>query len=352
MMTGSLLSALAGDPEIEALLSDEAQLQSMLVFERALAEAEADASLISSDAAAAISAGIDRLPLDWDDLAQGMAKDGVVVPALIRQLRVAVGEMHAGAAHLGATSQDVLDTALALQLSKIIPILTGRIAALVTALEAIASTSGTQMLMAHTRMQAAFSITVAEKVRTWLEPLERHRAALAAIRKDVLVIQLGGPVGDRSSFNGKGDEIARGLAQRLDLGLASPWHSTRDPIVAFGSLLSLLTGSIGKFGADVAILAQTEVGAVVLTDGGGSSAMPHKSNPVSAEVLVALARYNAGLTGTLHQALVHENERSGAAWTLEWLALPQMLITAGASLRLANQLARHMHLVGADRPPA
>ena len=115
-------------------------------------------------------------------------------------------------------------------------------------------------------------------------------------------------------------------------------QATRDPIIALGSLLAQISGSLGKLGMDVTLLAQNEVGAVRLEGGGGSSAMSHKSNPVNAEVLVALARYNAGLAGTLNQALIHENERSGAAWTLEWLTLPPMLVTTGASLRLAALL--------------
>lgn len=133
------------------------------------------------------------------------------------------------------------------------------------------------------------------------------------------------------------------MARLLDLGIAEPWHATRDPIVAFGSLLSLITGSLGKIGADVTLMTQTEVASIKLSGGGGSSTMAHKSNPVNAEVLVALARYNAGLVGTLHQALVHENERSGAAWTLEWLTLPEIIIVTGASLRLAIRLASQIH---------
>jgi 3-carboxy-cis,cis-muconate cycloisomerase len=99
---------------------------------------------------------------------------------------------------------------------------------------------------------------------------------------------------------------------------------------------------------DVTLLAQNEVGAVRLAGGGGSSAMAHKSNPVNAEVLVALARYNAGLVGTLNQAMVHENERSGAAWTLEWLTLPPMLVATGASLRLAGLLLGQLTIVAVD----
>lgn len=334
-----LLDALVGDPETEALLSDAAQLQAMLAFERALAGAESDAGLIGADAAMAISAAIDGFKPDWEGLATGLAQDGVVVPALVQQLRTVVDEQHRKAVHFGATSQDVTDTALILQLAKIIPTFLERLATLQSALKSLGATSGTRPLMAHTRMQAAMPFTVADKLKSWAEPLDRHRAALSAIRLPLLVVQLGGPIADRSSFGGKGDEIARLLGGRLDLGIAEPWHSTRDPIVAFGSLLSLITGALGKFGADVTLMAQTEVAGIKLSGGGSSSAMPHKSNPVNAELLVSLARFNAGLVGTLHQALVHENERSGAAWTLEWLTLPKMLVTTGASLRLANKLA-------------
>jgi 3-carboxy-cis,cis-muconate cycloisomerase len=335
----SLLSALVGDDEVEALLSDAAHLQGMLAFERALAEAEAHAGLIGESAAAAITAAIDRFEPDLDDLAGGFMQDGVVVPGLVRQLRDAVGDPHRLAVHHGATSQDAIDTALVLQLAKIIPIYLDRIASLQAALGALNDRSGKLPVMAHTRMQAALPSTVAEKITIWSDPLERHRQALASIRRQLLVVQLGGPVGDRASFGGKGDAVARELAKRLDLGVAKPWHSTRDPIVAFGSLLSLLTGSLGKFGVDVALLAQTEVAAIELAGGGRSSAMAHKSNPVNAEVLVALARYNAGLVGSLHHALVHENERSGSAWTLEWMTLPAMLVATAAALRLAIELA-------------
>ena len=128
------------------------------------------------------------------------------------------------------------------------------------------------------------------------------------------------------------------MARHLDLGLAEPWQSARDPLIGFAGLLTLLTGTLGKIGADVTLLAQNEIGAVSIAGGGGSSSMAHKSNPVNAEVLVALARYNAGLAGVLQQSMVHENERSGAAWTLEWLALPPLVIASGASLRLAKLL--------------
>ena len=339
-----LLSGLAGDEAVAALLGDDAQLQAMLSIERALAEASAETGFIARADAVAIGKTIDAFVPDWDDLRKGMARDGVVVPALVAQLRSRLPEAQRPALHKGATSQDIIDTALMLQLGEVLALVELRIGELMVQLEALDAEHGGRSLMAHTRMQAALATHWHAKIESWLAPLGRHHRALQAMRPELLVVQLGGPVGDRGSFAGHGDAIAASMAQRLDLGVAAPWHATRDPIVALGSRLALLTGSLGKIGADIALLAQTEVGAVSLVGGGSSSAMAHKSNPVAAEILVALARFNAGLAGTLQQSMVHEYERSGAAWTIEWLTLPQMCETTGASLRLAQQLLRQIRI--------
>ena len=155
-------------------------------------------------------------------------------------------------------------------------------------------------------------------------------------------MQLGGPVGTRTELGPEADAIAGHMARRLGLGPARPWHSQRDAIVELGSWLALVTGSLGKMGQDVALMVQNEVGTARLRGGGTSSAMAHKQNPVPAELLVALARFTAGLGGILNGALVHENERSGAAWTLEWLVLPQMTVASGAALRTALSLVGHL----------
>lgn len=340
----TLLSALTGDPEIENFLSDEAQLGAMLAFERALAEASADCGFVPAEAASAIVAATENFAPDWAELAAGMARDGVVVPALVKQLKRHLAEEHRPALHKGATSQDVIDTALMLQVAKVLGVYETRLSSLLAGLEELAHLHGDTTLMAHTRMQVALPTTWGAKLASWGEPLQRHLRALSGMRRSLLVIQLGGPVGDRGSFEGFGDAIAAGMAKRLDLGLATPWQAQRDPIAALGNLLALIAGTLGKIGADVALLAQNEVAALALEGGGGSSAMAHKSNPVNAEVLVALARQVAGLSGTLNQALVHENERSGAAWTLEWLTLPQMLVSTGASLRLAQKLVEQIRI--------
>lgn len=336
-MSNRLLQALVGDAEFSALFSDGADVAAMLDFERALAQAEADAGVIPGSAAEAIAAACSDFSPDFDALATGFARDGVVVPELVRQLRVAVGEQ-GKFVHFGATSQDAIDTSLVLRLARAITLIEDRLAALGKGFQGLNERFGRQGLMGHTRMQRALPITAGNKIGNWAEPLARQLRALEGMRRSLLVIQLGGAVGTREAFGDKADEVARRLADYLDLGFATPWHTQRDPLVDFASVLSLITGALGKFGADVALLSQNEVGAITLAGGGGSSAMPHKSNPVKAELLVTLARFNAGQVGLLHQALVHEYERSGSAWTLEWMVLPQIVEATGAGLRVANEL--------------
>ncbi|MDQ0304975.1 3-carboxy-cis,cis-muconate cycloisomerase [Ancylobacter polymorphus] len=333
-----LLSALAGDDEMEALFSDDADLSAMLRTESALAAAEAEAGLISPAAAAAIAAGCEAFAPDWERLAAGIARDGVVIPEFVRQLRAAVDAEHAGAVHLGATSQDIIDTSLVCRLKQAVELLDGRLARLTDLLWQLRAVDGALPAMAHTRMQQALPFTAGDRIDTWLRPLRRHHDRLAELLSRLVVVQFGGPIGTRDGLSGQGEAVAAGLAARLGLEPAPCWHSARDGLVEFAAWLALVSGTLGKIGQDIALLAQNEVAGVSLAGGGSSSAMQHKVNPVGAEVLVALARFNAGLAGTLQQAMVHENERSGAAWTLEWLVLPQMAVTTAAALRIALSL--------------
>ncbi|WP_262296992.1 3-carboxy-cis,cis-muconate cycloisomerase [Microvirga sesbaniae] len=333
-----VLQALVGDEAVEAFFSNGAELAAMLRVEAALAEAEAKVGLIGNDAARRIAEVCGAFQPDWGKLAEGLARDGVIVPEFVKQLRAAVGEPHAKAVHLGATSQDIIDTALVLRLKTVIAVLGERLDTLIQSLDGLRRRDGAVRLMAHTRMQQALPFTAADKIDTWLQPLERHREALQDLAPRLLVVQLGGPIGTRGELKGHGDAVADAMAGILCLGLAPSWHSQRDRIGEFGSFLSLLTGTLGKLGQDVALMAQNEVGEVKLATGGGSSAMAHKSNPVPAEVLVTLARFNAGMLGTLHQALVHEGERSGAAWTLEWMVLPPMVISTAAALSRTREM--------------
>ncbi|EWY40693.1 3-carboxy-cis,cis-muconate cycloisomerase [Skermanella stibiiresistens SB22] len=333
-----LLDNLVGDAEVTSLFADDARLDALIAVEAALARASGTTGLIPQEAASRIVELCRDFTPDRARLAEGLARDGVEIPDLIRQLRLAVGEPHAVHAHFGATSQDIIDTAQALAFARLFDLLDARLETLITHLDDWARREGDLPLMAHTRMQRALPFTAAAKLATWTQPLRRHRARLADLRAHALTVQLGGPVGTADSFRGHAPAIIAAMADELGLAATTAWHSERDRIADIGHILARITGSLGKMGQDIGMMAQNEVGEIVLSGGGGSSVMGHKNNPVSAEVLVALARHAAGLQGTLLQAMVHESERSGAAWTLEWMVLPPLAQSTGAALRHALRL--------------
>ncbi len=341
-MTLPFTAALCADAEIETFFAPDAELSAMLDFETALADAQAEAGLIPAEAAAAIATACASFTPDKAALTAGLFKDGVLGPGFVKALRQTLPEEARKYLHFGATSQDITDTALTLRLKPMLLVLDARLAALIGELEALRTSQGSMTLMAQTRMQAALPITVADKIESWLQPLRRHRARLASLAPRLLLIQFGGPVGNRAELGETAEAVVAGLAARLGLGNAPCWHTARDNIVEFGAVLALIAGALGKIGQDAALLAQTENGALKIEGGGTSSAMAHKANPVTAELLVALARYAAGLSGTLTQALVHENERSGAAWALEWFTLPPLAVATGAALREATGLIPRM----------
>jgi len=179
------------------------------------------------------------------------------------------------------------------------------------------------------------------KAAAWLAPLPRHRARLAELKPRLLMVQLGGAAGNLAALGANGITVMEALAGELGLGCpALPWHAQRDMLAELASWLALVTGSLGKLGLDVLLLAQSEVGELREAQGGGSSTMPQKANPVRAEALVTLARRNATLLAGMHQAMPHALERDGAAWQLEWAILPDMAETTAAALAHAGELAR------------
>ena len=339
------LSGLLGDEEMAALIGVDAEIAEMLQFEAALAGAEAENGLIPAAAAQTIAGTLATFRPDMEALKAGTARDGVVVPELVRQIRQAVGEPHAQHVHFGATSQDVVDTALVLRARACLVLLEQRLQALVAAFADLGQKFGGRQMMGYTRMQAALPITVADRIASWRAPLARHLERLETLRRSLLVVQFGGPAGTLDKLDGKGSAVRAALAARLGLGDAPQWHAQRDRVADLANWLSLVTGSLGKFGQDVTLMAQAG-SEIELAGGGTSSALAHKQNPVDAEVLIALARFNAVQLAGIHQALVHEQERSGAAWTLEWMILPPMLIATAASTRGTGNLIKNITAVG------
>jgi 3-carboxy-cis,cis-muconate cycloisomerase len=340
-----LLSSLLGDEETARAFSAASEIAAMIAVERALVEAEVAERVVEPAAARAILTALDSFTPDMGKLKAAVARDGVVVPELVRQIRLGVAEPFREQVHFGATSQDIIDTALMLRLKPIVERFDGLLADLTGHLAALDFRFGGRTLTGVTRMRPAIPIRVSDRVAQWQQPLERYRERLKERSARLLVVQFGGAVGTLDKLGDKAAAVRAGLAARLGLADVPQSHSQRDAIADFASWLSLATGSLGKFGQDVALMALSG-SEIRLSGGGGSSAMPHKQNPVAAEALVALARFNATQLAGMHQALVHEFERSGAAWMLEWLILPQMVTATAAALRLAVVLAGQIESIG------
>ncbi|WP_119274430.1 3-carboxy-cis,cis-muconate cycloisomerase [Taklimakanibacter deserti] len=332
-MTQALHEALWRDEEISRLFSAEAELAAMLDYEVALAKAQAESGLITPDAASAICRLRASFIVDRDKLLSGIKRDGMAVPELVRQLRDALPESHRDALHLRSTSQDVIDTALTLRLKPVLALYEKRLNNILAAIDRLDGEYGALTQMGRTRMQRALPVRVSDRLATWRTPLKRHLDRLAVLAPHLLVLQTGGPVGiDRGPW-------VAALGRELDLGVAPEgWQTARDNLAEFASWLSLVSGTLGKIGQDIALMAQNEIGEVKIEGAGTSSAMHHKQNPVQAELLVAMARFNATQVSGIHHALIHEQERSGAAWALEWMILPGMIETTAAALAMTTDL--------------
>lgn len=342
-LDSALYRALLSDAETAALLSDGSQVASMLAVEAALAEVQGNLGVIPETAARRIAEVAGSTEIAPESLADPTAKAGVPVPGLVAALRKAVGGEAAAFVHWGATSQDILDTATVLQLGQVLDLFDARLARLIALLAAQADAHRATVTLARTRSQQATPTSLGLKIATWMTPLARHRQRLTELRGRVLVLQFGGAAGNLSALDGRGLDVSAALAEKLGLPEpALPWHVQRDGMAELAGWFSLVSGSLGKLGSDLILLGQSEIGEVSAGAGGGSSTMPQKSNPVGAEMLVALARFNATLTGTVHQGLIHNQERDGAAWSLEWLSLPQMAGATGAALNHGLAIAENL----------
>ncbi len=330
-----LLAGLLGDREIAGQFSVQLELQCMVQFELALAKAQGVEGVIRSEASQAIQVALPSFKPDLEKLGQGTTQDGIVPPQLVRQLREHVGEAYAKELHFGGTSQDVTDTSAMMRLRDCVRVLSTRLENLIADFAKLNDEQGNEQAMARTRMQRALPIPFSVRIAAWRSPLEH----LLVTRPTNFPLQLGGASGQLDKFADKAVAVRAAMAE--DLKLTDPkghWHTNRLPMIEIGNWLVAVSGALGKFGQDMVLMAQNEVDEVTFSGAGSSSAMPHKNNPVKAETLVTLARFNAGLIGALHQAQVHEYERSGAAWALEWMLMPQLAVAAGASLRNASEL--------------
>ena len=332
------LAALYGSPAMEALFAPEAGLQAMLDVEAALARAEAKTGLIPKRAVAPIAKACEAARYDLAALGQAGRLAGNLAIPLVKALTAEVAKRDKQAAryvHWGATSQDIIDTGLLLQLRQAMVLLETDLAALDRALAGLARRHRKTLMAGRTWLQQAAPIPFGLKLAGWLGAVRRDRARLRQIRPRLLVLQFGGAVGSLASLGGKGLQVSAALAKDLQLGLpAQPWHGQRDRMVEFAAWLGLLTGNLAKMARDIALLMQTEIGEVYEPAGagkGGSSTMPHKRNPVGCAAVLAAQAQVPGLLAGLYGGMALEHERGLGGWQAEWQSLPMLCkLTAGA----------------------
>ncbi|CAM5590845.1 MULTISPECIES: 3-carboxy-cis,cis-muconate cycloisomerase [Streptomyces] len=327
---------------------DAAFLQALLDAEAALARAQAALGLVPEAAARAVTGAAVADRFDARALAEAARSGGNPVLPLVGALTRAVGEEHGPCVHLGATSQDIMDTAMMLVAVRALgPVLadlerTGR------AFARLAAAHRDTALPGRTLTQHAVPTTFGLKAAGWRALVLDARDRTTAVR-DTLPAQLGGAAGTLAAFGayGANDPAELPAAYARELGLrvpALPWHTLRTPVADLAGCLAFTAGALGKAAVDVLTLSRTEIAEVAEGSGGGSSAMPHKSNPVRSTLIVAAARRAPQLAATLYGSLVAEDERPAGAWHAEWEPLRDLLRLVGGAAHDAAELAEGLRV--------
>ncbi|MFD9280306.1 3-carboxy-cis,cis-muconate cycloisomerase [Streptomyces mirabilis] len=334
---GLLAPGWAGSPAASAT-SDSALLGALLDAEAALTRAQAGLGLAPDAAASAVSA-VAAADLDVRSIALRARGGGNPVIPLVADLTAAVGKEYGPYVHRGATSQDILDTALMLVARRTLDLVLADLERTARALGRLAAAHRDTVMPGRTLTQHAVPTTFGLKAAGWRSLVLDARDRLARLR---LPAQLGGAAGTLAAFTAFGAEDPGALvaAYAGELGLvepALPWHTLRTPIADLAGGLAFTAGALGKTAADVLTLSRTEIAEVAEGSGGGSSAMPHKANPVAATVIAASARRAPGLAATLYGSMVAEDERPAGAWHAEWEPLRELLrLVAGAAHNAAE----------------
>lgn len=342
--------SLAPEP-MAAVFSDRARVQTLLDFEAGLARALADAGVIPNAAVAAIVPQCRVQLYNLDALGEDAAGAGNLALPLVKALTERVARKSPDAAryvHWGATSQDAIDTAFALQLRAALDLFEVNLARLNDELARLALEHRHTLMLGRTSLQPAAPVTFGLKVAGWLSALDRMRDRLWNLREHVLVIQFGGSVGTLASLGLRGLDVAMRLAGELKLGLPElPWHAQRDRVVEAAAALGVLGGSLGKLARDLALMMQAEVAEVAERQALGrvaTSSLPHKRNPVGVAAMLEAALRVPALVSALFSALPQEHERGLGGWQLEWTALPEICLLTSSSLTHAVALVEGLEV--------
>ena len=343
---GAVLGVLYGTEEMRAAVGERAWLACMLEVEAALARAESRLGIIPESAGPAISAAARIEAIDMAALAVSTRNTGYPVVGLVKQLTALAGPEAGRWTHWGATTQDILDTALVLCLRDGLELIGRDLDRLCGALATQARLHRDTVMAGRTHLQHALPVTFGYKVAVWLSPLLTMRERLAQLRPRLLRVQFGGAVGTLASLGDRGLEVAKALAEELALAEPDiPWHVARDGVAEAVSVCGLLCGALGKIATDIMLLMQTEVAEVFEPHApgrGGSSTMPQKRNPIACEYVLAQARGVHALVPQVMAAMADDHERGTGPWQAEALAIPQCFNLTHGALAQALLIAEGM----------
>jgi len=328
-----------GTPRMREVFSDLSLISRYAEVEIALAKAEARCGVIPSEAAREIADKTDVAALDFDLLRRETDIVGYPILPLVHQIAKQCGE--AGRyLHRGATTQDIMDTAVVLQVRAGLQIVEEDIAALRGILADLSSRYRDTPMAGRTHLQQALPVTFGYKTAIWLAMFDRHAERLAQLKPRVLVGQFAGAAGTLASLGDRGFTVQQALCEELGLGVpVATWHVARDSLAEVVNFLALVTGSLGKIALDIMMMASTEFGEVYepfVKGRGASSTMPQKRNPISSELMLAAAKGVRQHAGLMLDAMVQDFERATGPWHAEWMAIPESFVLTAGSLHQAK----------------
>ena len=328
-----------GTPAMREVFSDFSLISRYAEVEIALAKAEARCGVIPVEAAEEITKRTDVSALDFDLLRSETDIVGYPILPLVHQMAKQCGD--AGRyVHWGATTQDIMDTAVVLQVRAGLEIIERDIAALRGILAGLAKRYRDTPMAGRTHLQQALPVTFGYKCAIWLAMFDRHAERLSQLKPRVLVGQFAGAAGTLASLGDKGFEVQQALCEELGLGVpVSTWHVARDGLAEAMNFLALVTGSLGKVALDIMMMASTEFGELYepfVKGRGASSTMPQKRNPISSELMLAAAKGVRQHAGLMLDAMVQDFERATGPWHAEWMAIPESFVLTAGSLHQAK----------------
>jgi len=345
-MSGRLVHALGSSSRTAAHFSDAATLRHMLRFEAALAHAVAAAGLIPKKHAATIEVACDPDLYDPGPLAEAARRTATLTVPVVKALTAEVRKRNAGAAayvHWGATSQDVLDTAMVLQLGEAVPPLLKDLQKVVEAFAKLAKKHRTTAMLGRTLLQPATPLALGQKIAGWASDIDRATRRLKASFAETQVLQFGGASGSLSALGRKAEPVMKSLARQLELKLPpAPWFTQRVRVAAFAQDVALVVGALGKAARDISLMMQIEVGEAAEPSGagrGGSSTMPHKRNPVGAAIVLAATHHAPMMAAVIASAMPQEHERALGGWQAEWPTLSALVGCLGSAVDAMSEVA-------------